>query len=78
MPSNTSHLTTYRCIRLSCAMTVRLFGPIERCPRCRAVMYTLEPPAQDPDALVANALEDVLAGFELMLADPDSARQSRR
>jgi hypothetical protein len=62
-----SHLTTYRCIRLGCRMTMRLFAPIERCPRCRAVVETIEHPACDRDELLAAALADVLAGFDGLL-----------
>jgi hypothetical protein len=69
MPHKTDHLTTLRCIRLSCAMTVRLLDPIDRCPRCRARMFVLEQPAVDPNELVADALQDVLAGFDHVLAE---------
>jgi hypothetical protein len=68
MNTDTSYLTTYRCIRLGCRMTMRLFNPIERCPRCRAVVETIEQPRRDPEELVAAALADVLAGFETLLA----------
>jgi hypothetical protein len=59
-----AHLTTYRCIRLGCRLIVRLFDPIERCPRCRAVVEPIERPRADLEAAIA----DVLAGFERLLA----------
>jgi hypothetical protein len=67
MAKDTSFLTTYRCIRMRCALTVRLFDPIERCPRCRAMMTVIEHPALDRDWLVSEALADVLAGFDRLL-----------
>jgi hypothetical protein len=67
MAKDTSHVTTYRCIRLSCRMTMRLFNPIDRCPRCRAVVETIEPARRSPDDVVTEALADVLAGFDELL-----------
>jgi hypothetical protein len=59
--------STYRCIRMGCKMTVRLLGPIERCPRCGALMAELEGPQLDIDAFVAAATSDAVAGFEALL-----------
>jgi hypothetical protein len=67
--------TTYRCVRLCCAMTVRLLDPIDRCPRCSAVMAVIERPKFDVDEFVVSATEDILTGFTALLdaraPDPD-------
>jgi hypothetical protein len=68
MNTDSAYLTTYRCIRLECRMTMRLFNPIERCPRCGAIVETIEQPRRDPNEFVAAALADVLAGFDGLLA----------
>ncbi len=65
--SDLPYRTTYRCVRMCCAMTVRLLNPIERCPRCSAVMSVVEQPQRDLDELVAAAVDDVVAGFSALL-----------
>jgi hypothetical protein len=59
--------TTYRCVRLCCAMTVRLLDPIDRCPRCSAAMAVIERPQFDLDEFVGSATEDIVAGFTALL-----------
>lgn len=68
MHKHGDYLTTYRCIRMSCAMTVRLLNPIERCPRCRAVMVTAEQPKRSLDELLETSMKYVLAGFDALLS----------
>ena len=71
--------TTYRCVRLCCAMTVRLLDPIDRCPRCSAVMAVIERPQFDVDEFVVSATEDIVTGFTALLEagapDPDDCRK---
>jgi hypothetical protein len=67
MPKYGPYLTTQRCIRLECAMTVRPITPIDRCPRCQASMYTLEEPARDLEELITVATRDILAGIDALL-----------
>jgi hypothetical protein len=64
-----AYRTTLRCIRLGCRMTLRLLDPIDRCPRCQALMATVEPPQRDLDAFVAAAADEVVAGFQALLAE---------
>jgi|tagenome__1003787_1003787.scaffolds.fasta_scaffold20609960_2 hypothetical protein len=59
--------TTYRCVRLCCAMTLRLLDPIDRCPRCSAVMAVIARPQFDLGDFVVSATEDIVAGFEALL-----------
>ena len=65
--SDLPYRTTYRCMRMCCAMTVRLLDPIERCPRCSAAMAVIEPPQLDLDQFVVAATETVVAGFSALL-----------
>jgi hypothetical protein len=69
MEKHSDYLTTYRCIRMRCAMTVRLLNPIDRCPRCRAVMTVVEQPRRDVDELIATSMKYVLAGFDTLLGE---------
>jgi hypothetical protein len=74
-----SYRTTIRCIRLGCRMTLRLLDPIDRCPRCHALMATVERPERDLDAFVAAATDEVVAGFQALLAEgSDRADEGRR
>ena len=59
--------TTYRCVRMGCAMTVRLLDPIDRCPRCSASVAAVEGPQVDLDVFVAEATVEVVAGVEALL-----------
>jgi hypothetical protein len=67
MPKYAEYLTTQRCLRMCCALTVRLITPIDRCPRCRAAMVTVEQPQRGFEALVAVATDEILAGFDSLL-----------
>jgi len=65
--TNQPYRTTYRCIRMGCAMTVRLLSPIDRCPRCNALTAVIERPELDLEEFVATATADVVAGFTALL-----------
>ena len=67
LPNDWRYRTTYRCVRLECALTVRLLDPIERCPRCGAAMAVLERPQLDLDEFVASATAEVVAAFSALL-----------
>jgi hypothetical protein len=69
MPKHSDYLTTFRCIRTSCGMTVRLVNPIDRCPRCRAAMRVIEEPKLDIEELIAESMADVVAGLDALLAE---------
>lgn len=68
MPKYLPYLTTQRCRRQACGLTVRLIAPIEHCPRCDAAMETVETPRRDFEALIATATSDVILGFETLLS----------
>ena len=67
LPNDWRYRTTYRCVRLECALTARLLDPIERCPRCGAAMAVIERPQLDLDEFVASATAEVVAGFSALL-----------
>jgi hypothetical protein len=66
-----AYRTTFRCIRMTCKLTLRLLGPIERCPRCRAQMTVVALPRLDLDAFLAAATDEVVAGFGALLSQPN-------
>jgi hypothetical protein len=67
IPSDLPYRTTYRCVRMGCAMTVRLLNPIERCPRCNALMAVIERPQLDLEEFVVEAAAEIVAGFTALL-----------
>src|SRR4051812_1529809 len=76
--SDLPYRTTYRCVRLCCEMTVRLLDPIDRCPRCSALMAVIERPQFDLDEFVVSATEDIVSGFTALLEGGAPDRQDRR
>jgi hypothetical protein len=74
VPSDQPYRTTYRCLRMGCAMTVRLLNTVDRCPRCSALMAVIERPELDLEQFVATATADVVAGFTALL---DAAADDR-
>jgi len=76
--SDLPYRTTYRCMRMCCAMTVRLLNPIERCPRCSALMAVIDLPQLDLDAFVVSATGDVVTGFTALLRASARDRNDRR
>src|SRR5580765_4393692 len=77
LPSDLPYRTTYRCVRMRCAMTVRLLNPIERCPRCSALMSVVEHPQLDLDEFVAAATDEIVAGFTALLQPGAHDRNDR-
>lgn len=69
MPKYLPYLTTQRCSRPNCQLTVRLITPIEHCSRCNSPMEIVEAPERDFDALIATATDDVINGFEDLLRE---------
>ena len=67
VPSDMPYRTTYRCVRMGCAITFRLLNPIDRCPRCNAAMAMIKPAQLDLDEFVAAATADIVAGFDALL-----------
>jgi hypothetical protein len=67
VPSDMPYRTTYRCLRMGCAITFRLLNPIDRCPRCGATMAMIKPAQLDLDEFVASSMADVVAGFDALL-----------
>jgi hypothetical protein len=67
LPDDTHYRTTYRCVRLECALTARLLEPTDHCPRCGAAMAVTERPRLDLDDFVAAATADALAGLSALL-----------
>ena len=78
VPSDMPYRTTYRCVRMGCAMTVRLLNPIERCPRCSALMAVIERPQLDLEEFVVAATAEVVAGFTALLQAAVDDRNDRR